>query len=310
MPGKILVTPRSLTAENVATHPLLEPLRAAGYEIVAGPAGRQPEPAELRELVADIEGWVAGVEPIDAETLAAAPHLRVISRNGAGADAIDLAAASARGIRVETARGANARGVAELALGLILGSLRQIPAANSLLHDGGWARARGREVAEVTVGIVGFGAIGRHVASTILQLGGRVVAYDPFVTEDTEGVELVNLPTLFRESNVVTLHAPPPADGTPLVGRDLLALMPAGSVLINTARSALVDHAAVLDAYADGTLISYAVDAFATEPPELDATLSHPHTLLTPHIGAFTGASTQRAAEAAVENLLAALTNQ
>ncbi|RLP83219.1 oxidoreductase [Mycetocola lacteus] len=310
MPGKILVTPRSLTAEDAATHPLLEPLRAAGFEIVSGPAGRQPEAAELRDLVGDIDGWIAGVEPIDAETLAAAGNLRVISRNGAGADAIDLAAATARGIRVETARGANARGVAELALGLILGSLRQIPAANTLLHEGGWARTRGREVAEVTVGIVGFGAIGRHVAATILQLGGRVVAFDPFVTEAPEGVELVNLATLFRVSNVVTLHAPPPADGTALVGRDQLALLPTGSVLINTARSALVDHAAVLDAYADGTLTAYAVDAFATEPPVLDAVLSHPQTLLTPHIGAFTGASTQRAAEAAVENLLAALTGQ
>ncbi len=123
---RILVTPRSLTAHG---HPALARLRNAGFEVVIGPAGRQPSEAELLAFLPGCVGYLAGVEPVTARVLAAAPTLRVIARNGVGIDNIDLAAAQARGIAVRRAEGANSRGVADLTLGLMLALARALPAA-------------------------------------------------------------------------------------------------------------------------------------------------------------------------------------
>jgi phosphoglycerate dehydrogenase-like enzyme len=307
---RVLVTPRSLTSAGLETVTALEPLRERGWELVAGPAGRLPSASDLAALLPGIDGWICGVEPVTADVLAAADRLRVISRNGVGAELVDAAAAEARGIRVLLARGANARGVAELTLAHMLAALRDIPAADRALHAGGWERRLGRELADCVVGVVGFGAIGRLVAGFALPFGARVVASDPFAPIDLPGVAAVDLPELFAVSDIVTLHSPPPTDGTRLVDRAMLARMPAGGVLVNTARSALVDAAAVREALDDGRLSAYAVDAFDREPPELDALLSHSRTIMTPHVGGYTHASVRRATEQAVANLVQALTAQ
>jgi len=308
MRGQILVTPRSLTQlglENVAE---LQPLRDAGFELIATPAGTLPSADDLRAVPASVVGWIAGVEEIHDDVLAHFPGLIGISRNGIGADNIDMAAASARGVDVALAIGANARGVAELALAHILNGLRRVSWANASLHDGQWTRSMGTEMPQVVLGIVGLGSIGRLVAQFATALGARVVAYDPFAHADAAPqVELVSLDDLFGACSVVSLHSPPPEDGSALVGRAQLDLLATGSVLVNTARSALVDADAVLDALESGQLSSYAVDAFDEEPPTLTPLLQHPNTVLTPHLGGYTTASTVRATEQAVANLLTVL---
>ncbi|GAA4668600.1 NAD(P)-dependent oxidoreductase [Amycolatopsis dongchuanensis] len=300
---KILVTPRSLTKAGLDGVPELAPLTEAGYELVPGPAGRLPAEEDLLDLVPGCGGWLAGVERITDRVLAAAPELQVISRNGAGTDAIDLDAARARGVRVERAAGANAQGVAELTLALTLCALRDVPWSAASVRSGGWSRAQGRELADVTVGVVGLGEIGRRVASAFRALGARVLGYDPFVSTS----DAVSLDELFGRSDVVTLHCPPPSDGKPLVTADLLDLAPRGAVLVNTARSVLVDDDAVHAALEGERLSAYAVDAFDTEPPELTPLLRHERVLATPHIGGYTDASIRRATAAAVANLLAVL---
>lgn len=309
MRDRVLVTPRSMTSAGVHDLAALRPVAAAGYELVAGPAGRQPRPEELRALGEGVVGWIAGVERVDDDVLAAMPSLRVISRNGAGADAVDLAAAERRGVRVVTARGANARGVAELALAHVLGALRGVTAADRSLREGGWTRVLGREMPDVVVGVVGYGAIGRLVAGSTAALGARVLVSDPVaVVEDLPGApEQVGLAALLAASDVVTLHAPPPADGAPLVGAAELASLPAGAVLVNTARSSLVDDGAVLEALRTGRLGAYAVDAFDREPPALTPLLLHERVVMTPHLGGYTGASVRRATEQSVANLLEVL---
>ncbi|ROS48860.1 NAD(P)-dependent oxidoreductase [Frigoribacterium sp. PhB24] len=306
MKGTVLVTPRSMTAAGVHALPALRPVTDAGYELVSGPAGRQPTLDDLREVGAGVVGWLAGVEKIDEQALALFPGLRVVSRNGAGADAVDLAAAERRGIAVLTARGANARGVAELAFAHVLNGVRGIPLADRELRSGRWTRTIGRELPDLTVGIVGYGAIGRHVAAFATAFGARVLVSDPFarVESTSDAVRQVDLPELLAGSDVVTLHAPPPADGSPLVGTDELRTMPHGALLVNTARSALIDDAAVLAALSSGALSGYAVDAFDTEPPELTPLLRHERTILTPHLGGYTDASVRRATEQSVSNLL------
>ncbi|MGY2747863.1 NAD(P)-dependent oxidoreductase [Arthrobacter sp. UYCu723] len=311
MPGKILVTPRSLTAQGLENVPELGRLRDLGYELVPAPAGQLPEKKDLLVLARDVVGWLAGVEKIDAEVLESAARLRVIARNGAGTDSIDAAAAKARGVTVLRAAGANARGVAELALTLILAALRNVPAANATLHSGGWSRTLGKEMSEVRLGVVGYGAIGRTLAELAGLMGARVTFFDPFAPAGaTAGIAKADtLEDLFAASDVVSLHAPPPADGKPLVTRSLLGLLPAGAILINTARETLVDTADALAALNSGQLETYAIDAFESEPPMLNELLRHERTILTPHIGAYTASSVNRAVEYAVENLVGFLQN-
>jgi D-3-phosphoglycerate dehydrogenase len=305
---RILITPRSMTAAGLENLRELDPLRERGYELVAGPNGRLPTEEELLQLVPAVDAWIAGVEPISARVLGVASKLRVISRNGVGADAVDVAAAAEQGIEIVLARGANSRGVAELAILLTLAALRDLSQANSAMKAGEWQRTLGREMPEITLGIVGFGAIGRCVAQLGGALGATILAHDAYATvESASGAESATLAEIFAGADVVSLHSPPPADGAPLVTAELLATMRPGSVLVNTARSALVDDEAVLAALQSGLLSAYAVDAFDTEPPAVTPLLLHPRTILTPHLGGFTGASTRRATELAVANLIAAL---
>jgi D-3-phosphoglycerate dehydrogenase / 2-oxoglutarate reductase len=307
-PPGILVTPRSLTETGLDNVPELKPLRASGYQLVAAPAGRVPTEEELLELVPGCVGWLAGVERIGARVLEVAKDLRVISRNGAGTDAIDLEAAERAGVRVERAAGANAQGVAELAFALALSALRHVPWSAAALRAGGWRRWQGRELQDCTVGVVGLGAIGRRLAGLFDSLGSRVIAYDPFAPAEWNArISLVDLPELLASSDVVSLHAPPPADGRSLLDAARMAAIARGAVLVNTARSALVDDEAVLAALEDGTLAAYAVDAFDSEPPELTPLLQHERVLATPHIGGYTTGSVRRATTIAVENLLAVL---
>jgi D-3-phosphoglycerate dehydrogenase len=305
---RVLVTPRSLTQDGLHAVAELEPLRLAGFDLVAGPAGRLPSESELLELVPGCAGWLAGVEKIGAQVLAAATELRVISRNGTGVDAVDLGAARRAGIRVERAVGANARGVAELAVALALAGLRQLPRSAAAVRAGHWRRWPGREVADSRVGVVGLGAVGAMAAELFTALGAEVLGYDPFVAPaDGPPVRRVELDELLASSHVVTLHAPAPPDGRPLLDAARLATLPAGAVLVNTSRAALVDDHAVLDALNSEALSAYAVDAFDTEPPELTDLLRHERAIATPHLGGYTGASVRRATEQAVRNLLTAL---
>lgn len=307
-PTRILVTPRSLTETGLDHVPELKLLRASGYQLVAGPAGRVPTEEELLDLVPGCVGWLAGVEQIGVRVLEAAKDLRVISRNGVGTDAIDLEAAERAGVRVERAAGANAQGVAELTLALALTALRHVPWSAAALRAGGWRRWQGRELQDCIVGVVGLGAIGGRVAGLFDGLASRVVAYDPFApAEQIARIRRVDLDELLASSDVVSLHAPPPADGRPLLDAARMAVMGRGAVLVNTARSALVDDDAVLAALEDGRLSAYAVDAFDSEPPELTPLLQHERVLATPHIGGYTTGSVRRATTLAVENLLAVL---
>lgn len=299
---RVLVTPRSLSAPGPSA--AIDRLTAAGYEVVTPAPGRQPTTAELVAAVPGAVGWVAGVEPIGPEVLQHADALRVISRNGAGRDAIDPRAADAAGVTVLTARGANARGVAELALGLMIEGLRGVTEASAALRSGTWERTAGREVEARRLGIVGYGAIGRHLGRFARALDMEVVAHDPFL--DDADVPLVELDTLLGTSEVVSLHVPPGPDG-PLLDARRVGLLREDVVLLNTARSTLVDEVALLARLEAGHVSRYSVDAFAVEPPPASALLAHPRVVPTPHLGAATAESSRRAADAAVDNLLAEL---
>jgi D-3-phosphoglycerate dehydrogenase / 2-oxoglutarate reductase len=301
---KILITPRSLTRHGLDRAPELQSLRER-FELVGGPAGMTPDTEQLVMLVPGCVGWLAGVEAITAPVLEAATTLKIISRNGVGTDAIDLAAAARLDITVVTAPGSNAQSVAELALALALAALRNVPWSSAALVRGEWCRWEGRELADCIVGVVGLGAVGRRTAATFNALGATVIGSDPAPGDTT--VELVTLAELTRRSDIVSLHCPATPDGSPLISADLLRKTKPGVIVINTARSSLVDDDALLAGLRSGHVGGYAIDAFDFEPPRVNDLLRHPRVIATPHLGAFTTTSVRNATQMAVDNLLAAL---
>lgn len=302
--SRILVTPRSLTRGN---DPELDRLREAGHEVVLCTPGRTPVEAELVSLVPGCVGWLAGVERIGGRVIAAADALRVICRNGTGVDSIDLEACRGRGIAVLRAEGANARGVAELVLGLVLAHLRSLPFHDATLHAGGWERRQGIELEGRTLGVIGTGRIGARVARFGLALDMRVIAHDltpnPALAA-LSGFRYAPVPDLLAASDIVTLHCPHTPGSPPLIDAAALANVRRGCLLVNTARWGLVDAGAVLAALEEGRLGGYAVDAYETEPPPPLPLLRHARVIATPHIGAYTTESVARSTRQAVDNLL------
>jgi len=303
---KILVTPRSLARDG---HPALRRLEEAGYELVYCAKGRQPTEDELFELLPGCVGYFAGVEKISARVLEAAHGLKAITRNGVGVSSIDLEAARRLGIPVLTTPGANSRGVAELTMAHILAVVRHIAYSDRSLKDGGFDRIKGFELEGRQLGLVGCGSIGRIVVRLAVALGMPVKAYDPHPDETfcPEGFAYLPLDAVLAESDVISLHCPPPADGRPLVDAAFLARLKPGVCLINTARGELLDDDAVREALDRGAIAGVALDVYREEPPGEDRLVQHPRVLATAHIGSYTAESVDRAASAAVENLLAAL---
>ncbi len=301
MSARILITPRSLTKSG---HPSLDRLRTAGYEVNCCALGKSPTEDELIALLPGCVGMLAGVEPVTARALAAASDLKVISRNGTGVDNIELVAAQQHGIRVCRAEGANARVVAELAIGLMLALARAIPASDRPIRDGRWERQTGFELEGKILGVVGGGRIGRSVAKMAAGLDMRVVVYDMV---PVTGLTMLPLEEVFAVADVISLHCPPRTDGREVVDAAALARMKRGALLINTARAGLLDENAVLAALESGQLGGLASDVLEGEPLVNRRLAEHPRVIVTPHAGALMCESVDRAVSIAVDNLLAAL---
>ena len=278
---RVLVTSRSFGSGDEDPEALLS---AEGLEVIGGDPAHAGD--RLAPLLADSTAWIAGAAAIDAELIGLAPRLRVIARVGTGTDAIDLDAAAAHDVVVTNTPGANAESVADLAVGLMLVALRGIVDGDQDVRSGDWrARGAGRELGSLTVGIVGYGAIGRLVHRRVgAGFGARVIVHDPFV--EIEDAERAALEDLVGLADVVTLHLP--GGEGPLVDSGLLARFKPGAILVNTARGSLVDEAAVAEALREGRLAGAAVDVLATEPAIESPLLSAPGVVLTPHLSATT----------------------
>jgi len=253
---------------------------------------------------------------VGASLLAAAPKLRVVGRLGVGLDNIDVAACAARAVEVIPATGANALAVAEYVIATAMLLLRGAYASSSDVAGGGWPRAplsNGREIAGKTLGIVGFGGIGRMTARFARGLGMRVVAFDPEVPEDAAawaeaGAVRTSFDDLLREADVVTLHVPLTAATRHLLGAPQLSSMKPDAVLINTARGGVVDEAALASALRARKLGGAALDVFEREPlPAGSALADCPNLILTPHVAGVTRESNVRVSTMIAERVAAFL---
>lgn len=257
------------------------------------------EGEELLDRMSEVEFLVVrSATKVTSEVIAAGKKLKVIGRAGAGLDNIDTNAAKAQGVAVYNTPGANSRSVAELTIGLLLALMRHIPRGTSGIKDGKWEKKqlKGNEIMGKTIGIIGYGSVGRQVANMAKALGMRVLFYDPFVTVEEEGL-VENLNDLLEASDVVTVHVPKSPDTNNMIDESAMSKMKKGAVLINTARGGIVDEEALYDSLISGKLAGAAMDVFEVEPPtdELRRRLvGLDNVVCTPHIGASTVEAQQR----------------
>jgi D-3-phosphoglycerate dehydrogenase / 2-oxoglutarate reductase len=300
----VLATARSFCRSDGPHH---DYLRDNGCAVDLRPPEHPLSAAELAGMVAGYDGLVLGLDECDASVIAQADRLRAISRYGTGVDRVDVQAATRRGIAVTNTPGVNRVAVAELTIGLIFSLARRIPQVVINARSGVWERARGWELNGKTLGLIGLGAIGREVATRAAALGMRVLAYDPYATDDTGPAQMVNLDALLAESDIVSLHCAATPETTRLVNADRIALMKDGAHLVNTARGELVDEAALYDALSSGKLAGAASDVFQQEPPAGSPLLTLDNFIPTLHMAGTSVESVQRMALLAAENLVAVL---
>jgi D-3-phosphoglycerate dehydrogenase len=258
-------------------------------------------------MIAGFDGVILGLDHCDASVIAKADRLRVISRYGAGVDAVDLEAAARKGIAVTNTPGANRNGVAELTIGLLFSLARNIPTVASGARDGIWKRDTGWELAGKTIGVIGLGAIGRSVAQLAIGLGMTVIGYDPFWAGELAGIHVVGLAEVIANADVITLHCALTPETTNLINESAIRQMKPKAYLINTARGELVDETAALEALQSGQLGGMAVDVLRDDPPKDNPLLKLDNFIYTPHIGATTRESVSRMAMQSAKNLVAVL---
>jgi D-3-phosphoglycerate dehydrogenase len=288
----------------------IETLRSAGHEVLerTGLQGR-----DLVEALSGCAGIIVrGATKVTAEVLRGADSLRVVVRAGSGLDNIDLAVARERGIHVSNTPAANAVSVAELVFALLLALERHLIPAGADLVAGRWDRERheGREVAGRVMGLLGFGQIGREVATRARAFGMSLIACDPPLATWPAGYEWVrrvDLNTLLEESQVLSLHVPLTAGTRGMIGAAELALLRPDAILVNCARGGVVDETALLGALQNRELRGAALDVFEREPPGKHPLFELPNVIATPHLGATTVEAQRRAALDAARIMVAAL---
>ncbi len=277
------------TALSTETGPHHQILRDAGFDVVV--ADRKLDLYTTAGLLAATEGTdavIAGSEPWPRAVLEARPRIRVLSRTGVGFDAIDLPACDERRVVVATTPGVNHHAVAEHTLALLLGLVRGFPRRDQTVRNNVWERPSTPRLMGRTVGVVGLGRIGQAVVEKLAGFGVRVVGYDPYPNAEfvrRTGVELLSFDDLLTQSDYVTLHLPVNRETTKIINARSLAKLKPGAVLINTARGALVDEPALIEALQSGRLRAAGLDVFAQEPlPPTSPLLSMSQVYLSGHV--------------------------
>ena len=246
--------------------------------------------------------------PFTRRVLEATPTLKMIAKHGAGIDSVDLAAATERGIPVVNAGGANADPVAEYSIAVMMSLAREVPRLDRELRGGKWEKGTymGREFRGRTVGIIGYGQIGRRVAEMANALGAKVVAYSRSRKAAVAGVQWeTDLDRLLSTADILSLHCPLTEETRGLIGRRELSLMKPDAILVNTSRGPVVDEDALIEALTSGKLAAAALDVFREEPtsPE-NPLLKLPNVIVTPHVSAMTTEAMTRMGTSAAQQIL------
>lgn len=300
---------RVLVTEEIADNGL-DMLRAAGHEV---DVQLDLRPEDLGAALAGAQALIIrSATNVTEDVLIGAPDLLVVGRAGVGLDNIDVDAATKRGVMVVNAPQSNVVSAAEQTMALILATARNTAQADAALKAGRWERSRwtGIELHDKTLGIVGLGRIGKLVAQRSMAFGMKLIAYDPFVSEDRArqlAVELVDLHTLAARSDIVTVHVARTPETIGLIGADFLAKAKDGVRIINVARGGIVDEAALYDALVSGKAGGAGLDVFNTEPCTDSPLFGLVNVVVTPHLGASTYEAQDKAGITIAEQINLAL---
>ena len=241
-------------------------------------------------MIRDAYAIIAGTEKYDREMLTGCDQLKVVTRFGVGTDNFDLQAMKEMGIQVGVI--ANHNAVAEFTLTLILTAMKNLPRYDCVVRQGKWSRFPMRELSGKTVGIVGFGRIGRRLAELLTGFGMTILAYDPYMNDEAakeRNVTPVSLDELLQKSDVVSLHLPSTKENVHLINAETISKMKDGAYLINTSRGTLVDEKALYEALVSGKLAGAGLDVYEKEPvTEDNALFKLENNVLAPHVSALT----------------------
>ena len=297
----------AICSRSFSSNPILRAEILAQYLNVSfNDAGERLVGDRLVEFLQGHDKAIIGLEIIDQGLLDRVPELQVVSKYGVGLDMVDLRAMSERGVRLGWTPGVNSRSVAELVLGSAISLLRHIPALVSEVREGGWRQPIGRCLSGLTVGIIGWGAVGRDVTTLLAPFSCEILVNDVKKIVDGsnwESVEASPIESLLRRADVVTLHVPLGPDTVGLLDEARLSLMKESAVLINTSRGGVVDEACLASMLRDGRLAGAAFDVFEREPPTGSELLALANFLPTPHIGGSTHQSYLNMGRAAIAGL-------
>jgi D-3-phosphoglycerate dehydrogenase len=242
-------------------------VESEGFEIMINPYGKRLSESQVAELLDnDVVGMVAGLEPLTGSVIRRAKALKVISRCGIGLDNVDLNAALEMGISVYNTPDAPTRAVAELTIGHILSLSRRIAESDRLLRGGQWQSLMGSLLAKQVIGIIGFGRIGKMVASLLQIFDAKILVHDPYQVISERNVEAVPLKQLLADSDIVTLHLPYGQESHYIMNAETLSLMKPNALLINVSRGGLVDEEALFSVLQAEKLGGAALDCFESEP--------------------------------------------
>lgn len=300
---------RVLVTEKIAEGGL-QRLRDAGHEV---DVRLSETPESLLEAVRGAQALIIrSATKVTKEVLEAGTDLVVVGRAGIGLDNVDVVAATERGVMVVNAPQSNTLSAAEHTMALLLAQARNVPQAHAALKAGRWERSKweGVELSDKTLGIVGLGRIGKLVAQRAMAFGMKLVAYDPFVSEDRArqiNVELVDLDELVARADFITLHLAKTPETVGLIGRELLSRAKPELRVVNVARGGIVDEEALAEAVAEGRVAGAAIDVFSTEPCTDSPLFGLDSVVVTPHLGASTVEAQDKAGDTIAEMVELAL---
>lgn len=284
-------------------------LKSAGFEVVE-------QKLTPEELLKEIEKYdaiiVRSATKVTKEVIEAGKNLKAIARGGVGLDNIDVEYAKSKGIPVLNTPGASSISVAELAIAHMFAVCRFLNQSNLEMRQGKWPKkeySKGIELTGKTLGLLGFGNIGKEVAKRAMGLGMTVLAHDPFVTQTDMNVRLVSKEEVLKQSDIISLHMPLIKGEGPAIGEKEIEMMKEGVIIINCARGGVVSEKALLEGLNSGKVAAAGIDVFENEPPtEAQAALiNHPRVSVTPHIGASTVEAQNRVGEEIAQKVIEVL---
>ncbi len=302
-----MAKPKVLVTDGI--HPSAREILEAGCEVLFEPKLSEQE---LLKFLPEIDGlMVRSATQVTPAVIEQAPHLKIVGRAGVGTDNIDLKAATRHGVIVINSPGGNTVAAAEHTIGMIMALARHISDADHIVKSGGWRSKEltGVELTGKALGVVGFGKIGRKVAGVFQRMGMRILVFDPFLSSQMAEelkVESVELDTLFRESDFITLHAPKTPETEHLLNAEAFAKMKDGVRIVNCARGGIIEEGALCNALASGKVAGAALDVFEHEPlPADDPLHQFDHkVIMTPHLGASTEEAQVNVARDVAEQIL------